>query len=71
MSLWRAHTLKPTGPEVALIAVFDDENRPFLLPEIYRWSEAHGNWIGYHSGLHLTRPAFMWVPEREILETIE
>lgn len=72
MICWRPHTIKPCGPEVALIAAFGaDDNRPFLLPEIYRWHPDEQCWRGVANCLMIKHHAFQWAPEAEVLETLE
>ncbi len=66
---WYSQDEKPQGPEVAVIAAFDD-GTPFLLPELHAWSEAHGCWMSHTGGLLLKHATYKWAREADVLAVL-
>ena len=69
--IWHTHIIPAAPKQTAIIAVYcKDDGAPYLLPEIYVWSEQHGCWITESTGLKLKHTEYWWIAETDVLETL-
>lgn len=72
--VWQPHTRRPSGPEMAVIAIrppvefADDADGPLLLAELYRWDERWQCWMSEGSGLKIHHAVFWWMSETDVLQ---
>ena len=64
---WQPHTVQPTEPTSALIAVADpDDGDALLLATLHDFDLKRGQWVCTLEGTPLTDESFMWLAEDKI-----